>query len=168
MRYWLPIFLASTIPAALGIDWLMSKIKDKKWSQAWGVVLMVLVACLSYRLVFLHPEDGLIQTRAVLKESIELRDNLLILTEPDAVIVVDYADKILFPERQVVVPLRSGQTLDALVNLVERNPLYYFGITLPEKDFSHLNEGLLQPRGLVAWEVQVFDHQTLYQIETYE
>ena len=168
MRYWLPIFLASTIPAALGIDWMMRRARTEFISRALGVVLTVLAALFSFRLVFLHPDDGLVRTRAVLQESITLRDEIVALTEPHSVIVTDRADKILFPKRRVVVPLRNERTLDALPAIAEERPLYYFGITLPREDFEHLNTAMLSPRGLVAEPVEAFNEQTLYRMEIYE
>ena len=164
VRYWLPIYLVSTIPSALFIDWLASRARTLFSQRLVIGSVLLLVSFLSIRLVFFHPDDGLVRTRGVLLENIEIRDELLTLTEPDSVIIVDYADKILFPHRRVVVPLRTEATYDALPHLVENLPTYYFGITLPDGDFDHLNQAILQPRGLIIEPVTTINIETLYRI----
>ncbi len=164
VRYWLPIYLVSTIPAALFIEWLVSCARTL-FSQCLAIgIVLLLVSALSIRLVFFHPDDGLVQTRAVLFESITVRDRILDLTEPESVIVVDRADKILFPLRRVVVPLRAEATYDALPSLVEKLPTYYYGVTLPKKDLDHLNDEILSPRGLHAEPIMTIQIETLYRI----
>ena len=166
VRYWLPIYLVSTIPAALFIEWLAGRARTLLSQRLVIGSVLLLVSALSIRLVFFHPDDGLVRTRAVLFESIEIRDELLARTQPESVIIVDYADKILFPHRRVVVPLRSQATYDALPSIVERLPTYYYGITLPESDLDHLNQEILSPRGLTAEPITTINIETLYRIHT--
>lgn len=163
IRYWLPIFLVSTIPAALYIEWLASKKKTLIAQRAFIGLMILIVGLLSARLVFFHPDDGLVQTRAVLIENVETRDKIVSLTEYDSVIVVDHADKIIFPHRRVVVPLRSDSTHDALPDIASSYPLYYFGLTLPEQDLEHLRSIILELRELTIEPVETIGIETLYQ-----
>jgi len=162
IRYWLPIYLVSTIPAALFIEWVASKKKTVVAQQAFIGVTLLTIGLLSFRLVFLHPDDGLLQTRVVLQQNIEVRDQVVSLTEDDSVIVVDSADKILFPARRVVTPLRSETTYDVLPEIISEYPLYYYGLTLPEQDLEHLSNIILTPRDLSIEPVETIGIETLY------
>ena len=65
------------------------------------------------RLSFPIPE-GLLDMRAALSVNRERKAWVGSLTTERDVIIVDYADKYLFPERSVIVPLRSEQTYATL------------------------------------------------------
>lgn len=162
VRYWLPIYLAGTIPSALFIEWLSKKTRTLFAQRAVIGVILLTVGVLSARLVFFHPDDGLMKTRQVLGESITIRDEIVSSTEENSVVVVDRADKILFPLRRVVTPLRSEQTYDALPKLLSRHPLYYYGITLPESDLDYLRRVILAPRGIDMVPVKTIMIETLY------
>lgn len=161
-RYWLPIYLVSTIPAALFIEWLAGKTKTLFAARAVMAAVLIPVAVFSARLVFFHPDDGLVHTREVLFESVAIRDQLLAQTEPESVIVVDRADKILFPHRRLVTPLRSERTYQALPDLARNFSTYYYGITLPDEDLDHLQETVLAPKGLGIEPVMSIEIETLY------
>lgn len=165
MRYWLPIFVAGTIPSALAVDWLVSRARTVFAQRIFLTTLLLIISTLSIRLVFFHPEDGLVATRAVLFEQAMIRDRVVAETETNAVIVVDRADKILFPARQVIVPLRADATYDVIPSLLETTPVYYYGITLPETDLTYLNEMILKPRGVYAKIIDTIGIESLYRFE---
>ena len=79
--------------------------------------------------------------------------------------MVDYADKYLFPHREVVVPLRSEHTYSHLPALRELAPLYYYGITLPETDLVYLQEEKLIELGLTIEPIEEVFNETLYRID---
>ena len=162
VRYWLPIYLVSTIPAALFLEWFMNRAKTLTAQRLLGLSVLIPVAVLSMNLVFFHPEDGLVKTRENLIKSVAIRDRVSIITEENSVVIVDRADKILFPERKVVTPLRDSSTFDAIPILIEKAPLFYYGITLPEKDFIHLNDEVLAPLGVRIGRVETIGIETLY------
>ncbi len=169
VRYWLPIFVLATPFAAYAIDacarWCVSWNVDRLAGRAVYILLIFLYAFLGFRVAFLDPQDGLFAAARILAESHVIRDGVLAITEPDAVIVVDRGDKLFFPHRRVLYPLRDEKTYALMPRIVERAPLYYFGITLPAQDLDYLNAEKLKALGLQIKPVQTFWMETLYRIE---
>ena len=77
---------------------------------------------------------------------------------------MDRADKFVWPDRTVITPLRSETTYDSMPVMTYLGPLYYFGITLPEKDMTYLNEDKLAAMALFIEEVATVEDETLYRI----
>jgi hypothetical protein len=55
-----------------------------------------------------------------------------------------------------------------LPHLIEHVPVYYYGITLPEKDLQFLNEQKLGPQALRIEFVETFGVESLYLIKNVE
>lgn len=164
VRYWLPVFLFTTVYAATVLVWLKDKMRTKLSGTLMVVAILVLFAGLGIRGTFFAPEDGLVEVRETLIRSYEIKTSVLGLTEADAVIVVDRADKIFFPDRKVLYPLRDDRTYDLMPRIVLRNPLYYYGITLPQLDLDYLNSKKLAELGLQIEIVETYDEESLYRI----
>lgn len=162
VRYWLPLFVLSTPFVARTILFLNSKLQARFEYKPMLLIILVMTA-LSVKLVFFSP-DGLIHTRKALQTFAEKRSVIVENTEEDAIIIVDRADKFVFPARTVVTPLRSEATFAELNNLVEKRPLYYWGITLPEKDVVFLNSFQLSELGLQIEYRQTVLDESLYKI----
>ncbi len=162
-RYWLPIFALASPYVAWLIVWLSDRVRVVTARKIVLVGLTVLMITLSIRPVFLA-EDGLIGVRAALLGSYEKQQRVLAVTEEEAVIIVDRADKFLWPDRHVVYPLRSEETYAAMPKLAAGAPLYYFGITLPEGDLVYLNTEKLPPLGLQIEHVVTVEDESLYHI----
>lgn len=162
IRYWLPLFALGSVFAAKAIL-RIGEFFAKKYHHV--ITIMILVACtlLSAQLIYFG-HDGIIPTRQAIATFQEKEEMILLQTDENAVIVVDMADKYLFPERLVVTPLRSEATYANLSSLVDTAPVYYFGITLPEQDMMYLNEVILAPYQLVAKPIETVDDETLYGI----
>lgn len=161
LRYWLPLFIVSVWPVA----WAAAKLWDRARWRPWLVALAVLLAVLSAATVFGAPGEGLLAMRAANERYVGVKAGLLELTDRKSIIVVDRADKFLFPDRSVVVPLRSDATFAILPKLVRATQTYYFGVTFPDKDFNWLNEVRLKPLGLRIAPVRAFDGETLYRFD---
>lgn len=161
VRYWLPLFVMSSVFSALAFDELWKRLKG---SVRWiGVGVLVGIVAMNAQTVF-GGTDGFIATRSALMTFEQKRSVILANTEPDAIVIVDRADKYVFPYRQVIVPLRSDSTYAILPTLVPIVPVYYFGITLPEKDLDHLNEVILAPMHLRASLITTVQEESLYRI----
>jgi hypothetical protein len=162
LRYWLPIFVVSTLPVA----WLLGKIaalvRNRIVAGLAVVAFIFVVGAVSAVQIFSGDGESLLSIRANLERYAVERDAVLAATEQDAVIVVDRSDKVLYPHRSVVTPLRSDRTYAALPALAAARPTYYLGITLPETDLAWLNTEKLPPLGLSIAPVQAFSDQTLY------
>lgn len=164
-RYWLPLFAATSVLAAHALIALRHRIFGT--SKAGGVVLavvMMTIMGLHARVVF-GGTDGFVATRAAMHTFVEKRAVILDATESDAVLIVDRADKYLFPHRRVIVPLRSDATYAIIPALLDHAPIYYFGITLPAIDLEHLNEDRFKKDDLEIVHVLTIQEESLYRID---
>ena len=169
-RYWLPIFvlLAPAIAYALQrgrdlfIGWSQSE-RTKRLAYVFPAAILVLMAACSAHLVFLG-DDGVLHTREALTTFAEKRAAILNATPEDAIIIVDRADKYLWPDRAVIVPFRSEETYTKIPELLGTAPVYYFGITLPEEDLAYLHEVLFVDTGITFTSVVTIQEETLYEI----
>jgi hypothetical protein len=92
---------------------------------------------------------------------------VLALTPSDAVIITRYHDKLLFPERKVIMGLLTDDNMNRLyANLVKQQvPLYYYNFTLSDKDFDYLNSSRLKVLGLKIDKVaKITKDFTLYRL----
>jgi len=164
VRYWLPAFVLATPFVALGIRWISRRAFTDFARRAAVAVLVTLCLGLSVRVAFLSPQDGIVTAANGLAESRTTRDTVLDLTERDSVIVVDRADKLFFPYRRVLYPLRDDATYALMPRIALRVPLYYYGITLPQTDVDWLNADRLAKLGLKIDAVHTFRIETLYRV----
>ena len=164
VRYWLPAFVLATPFAALGIRWISRRAFTDFARRAAVAILIVLCLGLSIRVAFLSPQDGIVAAARGLEESRDTRDVVLGVTERDSVIVVDRGDKLFFPYRRVLYPLRDDATYALMPRIALRVPLYYYGITLPQVDVDWLNADRLAKLGLKIVAVHTFRIETLYRI----
>lgn len=166
IRYWLPVFLMTTPFAALAIGWLCRRPFTEAAQRMAFVCVFVLVFALSVRAAFYAPEDGVVPLFRTLQGYAQVRERVLSLTEEDAVLIVDRADKLFFPYRRVLYPLRAENdvTYDLMPRIALRAPLYYYGVTFPETDIAYLNGKKLLERGLQIELVETFEEESLYRI----
>ncbi len=164
VRYWLPLYLFSTPMIAAAIGWISERGRSRFARGTIVTALCLLVLGLNIHATFLQGEDGLITMRRQLQESAAIQESVLRLTPGDAVIIVDRADKLFFPERRVVYPLRDEATYEAMPVLVSHVPLYYYGITFPQTDLDYLNDSRLKRMGLQIELIQTYDQESLYHI----
>lgn len=165
VRYWLPLFVLGSVFSGLAFRMLFGALAKHHLRLAQGALACsVLVSVgLSASLVFAG-KDGLLANREAMSTFAIKRDAILAATEEHAVIVVDRADKYLFPYRSVVVPLRSESTYLAMPELAQAGPLYYFGVTFPEVDMNYLNNEKLFGLGLHIDLVTTVNEESLYRI----
>lgn len=164
VRYWIPFSIVATPFAAAAILWISRRANTAIAQRLALAALFIVCAGLSVRLAFFSPEDGLVAAAATLRDSLQIQTSVLDLTEEDSVIVVDRADKLFFPLRSVLYPLRSDETYDLMPRLILRVPLYYYGITLPSQDVDYLNTRKLREHGLMIEPLHTYGIETLYKI----
>lgn len=162
VRYWLPIFVAGTIPFAWGIKNVLDCINSIFWKKFITIGGFVILSGLFVWSVWFSAADGLLKMRSVLSESQQIRQSVLLQVDQKAVIVVDRADKIFFPFRRVIYPLRSEETYESIPRILEHVPVYYFGVTFPQKDTEYLNNIKLPPLGIQIEFVESFGFESLY------
>lgn len=161
LRYWLPIFLFSTLPVAWLIVRAGSLLPVSK-RRALYAVFFGLFLLASAADVFLSPQEGLLALRENLAAEDAAARMIVRETPEKALVVVDRADKFVFPERRVIYPLRSEETYAAIAKVKELAPVFYFGITLPERDLEWLAATKLPPLGLSIDPVATSGDSTLY------
>ncbi len=170
VRYWLPIFVLVSPFVAQTICWLADVISSPYQGEArrglyrWvaSVVTLIMITANVYPVFF--AADGLIGIRQNLFTYADERSQIMQATEANAIVIVDRADKFLWPYRRVVQPLRSEVTYAAMPALALTAPLYYFGITFPQTDLDYLNTVKLPPYGLGIELVQTIGEESLYRI----
>ncbi len=169
-RYWLPIFVVLAPAIAYTLlrgkelfgSWSVND-RTKKLAHVFPIAMLVLMSVCSAHLVFLG-DDGILHTREALATFVEKRTAILSATPEDAIIIVDRADKYLWPHRAVVVPFRSKETYAKIPELLDAAPLYHFSITLPEEDLAYLHEIIFTGTGITFTPIVTIQEETLYEI----
>lgn len=165
VRYWLPLFVASSVFVAYAVDRFMAR---SRIALIIAVAALIGISLTSAQTVF-GGTDGLFATRAALVTYEAKREMIVARTGCDEkeisniVVIVDHADKFLFPTCRVIVPLRAESTYAIMPTLVDGG-LYYFGLTLPEVDITHLNDVKLKEMDLHIEFIETIQDQTLYRI----
>jgi hypothetical protein len=154
-RYWLPLYLLALPLMSLAIVFfsrlfsgyysrprLLGRYDRARLYLNNGLQTLGLssIVAVSWLFVFFGSEEGLIHkyyNHFLEKQAIE---KVLQETENNSIIITQYHDKQLFPERKVIVALfdhnDSNETLASLVNYY---PIYYYNFFFPELDFNYLN-----------------------------
>lgn len=166
IRYWLPISVWMTLFAGYGLVHAL-RVVSARWRAAvlgFGALGLLLT---SVNMVVLSYPEGLLGMQAVARVNEARKAQVGSLTTERDVIIVDRADKYLFPERSVIVPLRSEQTYASMRLAYDAvhgrgGRLLYFGLTLPMEDVEHLNAVRLAPHGLKIQTYASVDRHTLY------
>lgn len=157
-RYWLPIYLWMMPLASWFIYYLSKALFDFKFISkniklyfitGTQALFIMIYSVSSLFFVFFGSEEGLSYARynnIMTRESAEI---VLANTEPGAIIITRYYDKLIFPDRRVIVAtLPDDELMPIIEDLSKFYPLYYFHFQLKEKDINYLNERRLHPYGL--------------------
>lgn len=164
-RYFLPAYVLAIPFAAFGILRLVSRVQHKALRRGALSAVFVGIALASGARVYWSAGEGLLAVRQTLARYERVAAKVFELVPESGVIITDRNDKVFFPERRVVVPLRDPGTFKALPILARRAPLFYYGITLADREFRSLNEGVFGENGLKLTLVEPFDSEALYKVE---
>jgi hypothetical protein len=167
IRYWLPITVVMTplIGYAIATGFARGR------TQARKTVLMIIwigaLVISGIHVTYLGQDEGLQRVVGNIAEFESERSLLLDKTGADDLLIVDRSDKIIFPQRSVVVSLRDETTyasLPIMIDAVEQKgaSLYYYGITLPIQDLDFLHETRLAPVQIQMQAVEQVGEKTLY------
>lgn len=164
IRYWIPIFILSIPFVSEAIVWISNHGRTRFAKGLFLCVLVILIFGLNLRIVFFDGQDALTRVAQNLRESREIKKEVLSITPEDSVIVVDRADKLFFPDRHVHYPLRSEVTYNLIPKIASTKPLFYYGITFPQSDIDYLNQTKLKNLELKIEPIKTFNEETLYKI----
>jgi hypothetical protein len=172
-RYWLPLYAGALAFFAFGLKRL-SDFCARHWGRAgqvlsWAVpfLLIGVIAIWSISFVLVGSEEGLIYTAGNQQAAKLETQTVLSATPVNSVIITQYHDKYLFPERKVIVGLLTDDTMNYYYGqLAKHLPVYYFNFTFRKKDLDYLNNTRLPRFGLRLRALEPVDvYFTLYQLE---
>lgn len=155
-RYWLPMYIMALPLASLFVVMVAralssllllknddhGRIRARRWLVG-GISFLVGGTWVfsSLMFTFFGSEEGLMTLYYNHFSDRENAQAILASTESEAVIVTQYHDKQLFPERRVVNALLTNDAVNASLGLILQNyPVYYYNFSFPDKDLSYLNE----------------------------
>lgn len=143
-RYWLPIHILSLPFIFFGFKKLLSLQPENKLFAVFADVFIVVVLFLSPPLVF-GGIDGLGAMKGQLAYMQEVRNNMLLITKPNSVIVTDREDKFFWPHRAVMVRFYDPAIGKAISGLLEKGfEIYYFTPRMSEAEAGKLNSYIEQ------------------------
>ncbi len=116
-------------------------------------------------MTFFDKNDGLLLVAKNIKKYTVIAKEVNQLVEQDAVIIVDRADKIFFPKYRVIQPFRDEVVYRLITKLAKLVPLYYYGMTLPQKDIDYLYAKKLDPTKVEIIKIKDFGVETLYKFK---
>lgn len=181
-RYWLPVYLGAMplfsyflIRITRGIFYFKSKNKTSFFSfelrskflvNGVRAVLLYMMFFSSISFVLFGSEEGLMNTLSKTEEAKLSYQQVLDLTEDDAVIITKYYDKLFFPDRKVIYGELDDRNMNKLYARVSKIvPLYYFTFSLPNDAIDYLNDRKLKENSLQIKKVELIDSSfTLYKI----
>lgn len=165
-RYWLPIYLGAIPFASLLIARVTRLAKSHVMTWAARVFLVGTVAAISIPFVMVGSNEGLVQTALIKRENQAEAKKLFKVLPKDAVVVTQYHDKILWPERRVIVGMFDDSNMNKIyAKLAKKLPLYYYNFSFPVMAVEYLDNTKLPRDGLGIKKVQKITNQfTLYKL----
>ncbi|MEK7615270.1 MAG: hypothetical protein AAB431_02710 [Patescibacteria group bacterium] len=164
VRYWLPIYVLCIPLIAELMIWMTARIPLARLRQNLLVIFCALIIGYNGWMVFFHGQDGLVRVTQTLTQNKQTRADIFERTPVNSIFIVDRADKLFFPYRHVLYPLRSEKTYELMPALSKSGPLYYYGITFPQSDIDYLNGIKLKQLGLQIEFLKTYDQESLYHI----
>ena len=148
-RYWLPIYLGAIVFASLLIV-KVTRLARYRWAiDSLRLFIVGVAALLSLKFVLFGSEEGLVPTYLNIRAARAEQTAVLAATPPQAAIITRYHDKILFPERRVIVGLFDDDRMNAEYRrLLKYIPVYYYNFAFRPQDLEYLNTAKLPKVGL--------------------
>jgi len=160
VRYWLPAYILSLPFIVFALIKLVEFVNFRK--KILAAILCLIYLLFGIQLTFLDKNDGLAYVSANVKSYAEIARTVNSIIPSDAVIVVDRADKIFFPEHRVISPLRDDGTYALIPKLVKILPLYYYGLPLTQKEIDLIYQNKLDIEVVQMEKIGDFGAESLY------
>ena len=175
-RYWLPIYLLALPLVALswelmarGLFFFVRRHRIYKWLVGGALLgAYLIVACQSFNFLIFNGEESLSNLSFNMAADRQIGKTVLELTPPEAIILTQYHDKVLFPQRRVIMGLmHEPPYYPYLKKLLNHYPVYYLNFTYPENDLNYLNTSRLPEFGLQLEPLEFIGRDfTLYQLKS--
>lgn len=178
-RYWLPIYLFFIPLGALFIVRISRLVIEPGeggkyhlhrlpifWSNTLQMVSVLVISFASLIFVAFGSEEGLAYLADNNYNAKISSASVIELTSPSGVIVTQYHDKYLFPERKVLVGLLNDDNMNYYyAQLAKDVPLYYYNFSFAQKDLDYLNNTKLAKVNLQISLIKKVDHDfSLYKL----
>ncbi|MFA4942481.1 MAG: glycosyltransferase family 39 protein [Patescibacteria group bacterium] len=150
-RYWLPVYLGAIPLAAYFIDRFSRFLSRKIGVLRGGLSLVIVFAISIYSIIFVMfgSEEGLVNVTYSNRVDRDLYEQVITLTPAQSVIITKYHDKVLFPERRVLMGSFTDDQMNNLyLKLAKVAPLYYLNFQFEPKDLDYLKTRKLPQFGL--------------------
>lgn len=169
IRYWLPIYILSLPFIAYSINGISRFIQRiTRQGTFFYVVLLssmyLFLSIYSANLVLTRTDESILHVIHNIKKGVADADVVIANTEDNAVVIVDYDDKFIFPRRRVMIPFRNEYIQNSLPDIIKQVPVYYWGLKLPQKDLDYLNDKKFSERNLYIEEYMQIENKSLYKI----
>ncbi|MBU1148948.1 glycosyltransferase family 39 protein [Patescibacteria group bacterium] len=131
IRYWLPIFVASLPLASLFLVKVSQLFKSKLGQKYFTIIIILFIFLFSANLVIFDPLYGLAKIKDDVTQYQEISRQVEALTSDDSIIITGGADKVIFPQRQVITSLSNQPLylLKTLKPLIDQNEVYLYSVT---------------------------------------
>ncbi|MBL7058430.1 glycosyltransferase family 39 protein [Patescibacteria group bacterium] len=153
----------------LNLKFFKKQISDKFLKNTIVIVVVSIMCFISINYVLVGSEEGLVVSyynHSLAKNEAKM---VFSLTPVDSVIITRYHDKMLFPERRVVVGLFDDKRMIEKYQIIAKNvPLFYFNFTLRQEDIDYLNNRRLGEFGLSIQAVEEINDFSLYEVKIVE
>jgi hypothetical protein len=173
-RYWLPIYLMAiplaclTIELALKIFFYIFRKKNgyRLLISGGAAIIVAIIAINSLNFLMFGSEEGLIYLYYNMQADRAIGQKVYNNTPAEAIIMTQYHDKVLFPERRVIMGVISEEPYyKYLAKLLKHYPVYYFNFDLKPAALQYLNAGKMAKYGMKIDLVKNVDKQfSLYKL----
>lgn len=151
-RYWLPVYLMALPLMALTIElflkiifFLFRKTSAYRHLITGGATVIVfLISFVTVDFLLFGSEEGLFNLYYNTREDKRLGQLVFKETPENAIIMTQYHDKVLFPERRIIMgKMNEEQYYPYLDKLLKYYPVYYFNFSYKPEDLEYLNKSKL-------------------------
>jgi hypothetical protein len=151
-RYWLPIYLMAIPLVALAIELFLKALffffrkhsSHRTLVSGGATVIVFLIAISSFNFLLFGSEEGLVNLYYNTREDKRIGEIVFKSTPEDAIIMTQYHDKVLFPERRVIMgKMDEAQYYPYIDKLLKHYSVYYFNFSYTPEAVTYLNNGRL-------------------------
>ena len=161
VRYWLPMTVG--VMPFFGITVERFLLRRGVIIHVAAVAILIVGAMTAIML----PVEGLRATRAITREAAAVGAAIIARTEPNAIILTEQADKILFPERRIIVNDPADRAkIETSLTVISRlfAPVYYVTV-LTGVDIDHVNKRISE-YGISWTQPEKFGDYWLYTLQS--
>lgn len=145
-RYFLPIYAGAIIFGSLAIAKLSNIFRSRKFGIIIAFGFTIFFSIYSLIFTIYGSEEALIYAIVNSRSDAKIYQAVMANTDKDGIIITKYYDKLLFPERKIIMGnFNDDNMIKIYSNLAKRVPVYYLSFSFGEDDIKYLNVVKLKP-----------------------